>query len=440
MFDLLDCLILQDIKQVGYKTILKLNNNFKSIQDIWESPRLELEKIIGRGEAIDNILKSKIIDKKKYALCVNAAREKEIQMFCIFDDDYPSVLKELNDPPLILYVKGEIPKDINKNIAIAGTRNLTYHGNRLVRNCSKALAEKEYIIVSGLARGTDTAAHLGALDGGGKTIAVLGGGVDIIYPPENDELSKDIINKGGALISEYPLGAKYQDFRLKERNRLISCLSKAIIATEVKEKTGTSITVRHSIQLGRKIFIIPTVRQFSINYTNYQQDIVHLGAVNVLNPTDVLDNLVNDKGFIKINEFFNFIRNNFEIPHNIERDSEFKDAYSINKQSLIKNCGIEEQSFNSTNRAIEEKDGRDALNKYEINFNTGKESIEDSVNKSSAIDNNLTAVYNHGYVNYGIKGNKEEIKIKKTSKKRENRKKHSETNKSAKLSMYSRMD
>ncbi len=442
MFDLLDCLILQDIKQVGYKTILRLNNNFRSIQDIWESPRSELEKIIGRGEAIDNILKSKIIDKKKYAFLVNAAREKEIQMFCIFDDDYPNVLKELNDPPLILYVKGEIPKDINKNIAIVGTRNLTYHGNRVVRDCSKALAEKGYIIVSGLARGADTTAHLGALDGGGKTIAVFGGGVDIIYPPENDELSKDIINKGGALISEYPLGAKHQDFRLRDRNRLISCLSKAIIATEVKEKTGTSITIRHSIQLGRKVFIIPTVRQSSVNYTNYQQDIVHLGAVNVLNPTDVLDNLVNDKGFIKINEFFNFISNNFEITHNIERDGEFKDAYSINKQNLVKNCGIEEQSFNSTNRAIEKKDGRDALNKCETNFNTSKESgsIEDSVNKSSAIDTNLTAVYNHGYANYGIKGNKEEIKKKKANKKRENRKKQSETNKSAKLSMYSLAD
>ncbi len=439
MFDLLDCLMLQDIKQVGCKTILKLNNSFRSIEDIWDSPRSELEKIIGRGEAIDNILKSKIIYRKKYALFVNSAREKDIQMYCIFDDDYPTALKELKDPPIILYVKGEIPKDINKNIAIVGTRNLTYHGNRLARDCSKALAEKGYIIVSGLARGTDTAAHLGALDGGGKTIAVLGGGIDTIYPPENDELSKDIINNGGALISESPLGAKYQDFRLRDRNRLISCLSKAVIATEVKEKTGTSITVRDSIQLCRKIFIIPTLRQSSINYNNYQKDIVHLGAINVLNPTDVLDNLINDKGYIKTNEFFNFINNDFKTSHDMERESGFNDVYITNKQDLIKSREIEKQSFNSINRTMEEKDGGDTSNKYETNINTAKESvsIENGINNCSAIETNLIASSTHVYVNYDIKGKEEETKIKKVNKKRRDREKHSETDKSTKLSMYS---
>lgn len=440
MFDLLDCLILQDIKQVGYKTILKLNYSFRSIEDIWDSPRSELEKIIGRDEAIDNILKSRTIDRKKYAVFVNSAREKEIQMSCIFDDDYPRALKKLKNPPLILYVKGEIPRDINKNIAIVGTRNLTYHGNRLARDCSKALAEKGYIIVSGLARGTDTAAHLGALDGGGKTIAVLGGGIDTIYPLENDELSKDIITNGGALISEFPFGAKYQDFRLRERNRLISSLSKAVIATEVKEKTGTSITVQHSIQLGRKIFIIPTLRQSSTNYTNYQRDIVHLGAINVLNSTDVLDNLINDKGYIKTNEFFNFISNDYKILHGIERESDFNDAYSINKQDLIKNNEIEKQSFNSNNGTTDEKDNGEASNTYETNFNPTKEfgAIEDGINDCSAIHTNLIVASTHGHVNYGIKEDK--TKKKKINNKRRNRQKRSETGKSTKQSMFSQAE
>ncbi len=324
MLDLLDCLILQDIEQVGSEIILELNSRFESIDDIWESSRSELEDIIGRGEVVNNILKSKSIDKKKYALSINLARGKGIQIYCIFDEEYPGVLKELKDPPPVLYLKGELPEDINKNIAIIGTRNTTHHGNRLTRDCSKTLAKNGYIVISGLSRGADTAAHLGALDGGGRTIAVLGSGIDEIYPSENDELSKDIVNNGGALISESPLGARCQDLRLKERNRLISCLSKAVIAAEAKEKTGTSIAVQHAVQLGRKIFVIPALRESSINYTNYQKDLVYLGAINVLDPADVLNNLLNDRGYIETSDFLHFISNDFKINYNEIAEKETK--------------------------------------------------------------------------------------------------------------------
>lgn len=383
MFDLLDCLILQDIKKIGYKTILKLNSSFESVDAILGSTQSDLENIIGKGEAVHNILKTKNIDKKKYAMHINSVSEKGIQIFCIFDDDYPIILKELNNPPLILYIKGEIPQDIDKNIAIVGTRNLTHHGNRLTRDCAKTLAENGYTVVSGLARGTDTTGHLGALDGGGKTIAVLGGGIDSIYPPENDEISKDILSSGGALISESPIGAKYQSFRLRERNRIISCLSKAVIATEVKEKTGTSVTVRHSIQLGRKIFIIPTIRQSSINYSNYQKDLVDMGAINVLDPTDILNNLSNENGYIKINDFFNYTSDDFNLSNNKIKKIEFKGTSN----------SIDKQNKNETN----------IINKNTLNFN---------------------------------KNENKEMEVKKSNKNREKHKKHFDNHKITKLSMY----
>ena len=364
MFDLLDCLILQDIKKIGYKTILKLNTSFESVDAIFGSTQSDIENIIGKGEAVHNILKTKNIDKKKYAMYINSVSEKSIQIFCIFDDDYPYIFKELNNPPIILYVKGKVSHDINKNIAIVGTRNLTHHGNRLTRECAKTLAENGYTIVSGLARGTDTTGHLGALDGGGKTIAILGGGIDSIYPSENDEISKDILSSGGALISESPLGTKYQSFRLKERNRLISCLSKAVIATEVKEKTGTSITVRHSIQLGRKIFIIPTIRQSSINFSNYQKDLVDMGAINVIDPIDVLNNLSNENGYIKTNDFFNYISDDFKLSNNKIEKIEFKGAFDITEKQN-KNEDNYIKKLNSNKEENEEKKSNINFKKHE---------------------------------------------------------------------------
>lgn len=179
----------------------------------------------------------------------------------------------------------------------------------------------------------------------------------------------------------------------------------------------------------------------NLRYTNYQRDIVHLGAINVLNPTDVLDNLINDKGYIKTNEFFNFISNDYKISNDMRSETDFNGAYSINKQDLIRNREIEKQSFNS-NRTTEEKDDGGVSNKNETNFNTTKESgsIEDGINDRNAIDTNLIVASTYGYANYDIKGKKDETKIKKINKKRRDRQKHTETDKSTKLSMFSKAE
>ena len=205
--------------------------------------------------------------------------------------DYPKILKEISGASKQLYVRGELPGNHEMNFAIVGTRTASEYGKTLAFKIAKELAELGFNIVSGLALGVDTESHLGALAGGGKTVAVLGSAIDYnsIYPSVNISLVKNIVSNGGAVISEYAPGTKSEIWYFPERNRIISGLSRGVLVVEAPEKSGALITARLALEQNRDVFAIPG-SIFSKNSigTNI---LIKSGAKVVTSVDDILEEL-----------------------------------------------------------------------------------------------------------------------------------------------------
>ena len=171
-------------------------------------------------------------------------------------DNYPELLKQIPGQPLLLYVNGDVDSLHLPSLAIVGSRNPTHGGLRNSFEFARYLARHGFAIVSGLAEGIDTAAHRGALDAGGRTVAILGHGIDRVYPSANRKLAHTIAH-GGALVSEYPLGARPERWHFPERNRLISALSLGTLVIEAARQSGSLITARLAAEQGREVFALP---------------------------------------------------------------------------------------------------------------------------------------------------------------------------------------
>lgn len=171
--------------------------------------------------------------------------------------DYPKKLKDLTDAPYSLYVKGTLPDPEKHHVAIVGSRACSAYGKTVTDMLSRELAAYGIGVISGMARGIDTVGQRGVLAAGGKTYAVLGSGLDVVYPRENIELYEQILECGGGVISEYPLGAQPVQWRFPMRNRIISGLSDAVLVTEAAERSGSLITVEFALEQGKEIFALP---------------------------------------------------------------------------------------------------------------------------------------------------------------------------------------
>jgi DNA processing protein len=172
------------------------------------------------------------------------------------DADYPAVLRHIPDPPLALMVRGDLPGEDEVAIAIVGTRHATSYGRRIAEELARDLATAGVTVVSGLAAGIDAAAHRGALEAGGRTLAVLGTGVDVVYPRWHRELAAAVAGQG-ALVSEFACGTAPLAFHFPRRNRLISGLTRGTIVVEAAEKSGSLITARYALEQGREVFAVP---------------------------------------------------------------------------------------------------------------------------------------------------------------------------------------
>ena len=207
----------------------------------------------------------KLVGDKAYSELVRAGNELEriltlmeqtgVSVITPDSDAFPPALTFIPDPPKLLYIKGELPACAC--VAIVGSRHDTRYGRTQATHIARDLARAGVCVVSGLARGIDTAAHRGALEGGGRTVAFLGCGLDNIYPPENKELAAQIVSTGGALVSEYPLGAQPLPYHFPRRNRLISGLSDAVLLIEATRRSGTQSTINHALDQGRMVFALP---------------------------------------------------------------------------------------------------------------------------------------------------------------------------------------
>ena len=216
--------------------------------------------------------------------------ENGIEIITINDKEYPDKLKVIYDPPVVLYVKGNKNILNNKSIAIVGCRMCTKYGEKIAKRLAYNLSLNNINIISGLAKGIDSFAHKGALNKKGKTIAVVGCGLDRVYPEENKILFNEIIKDGGTIVSEYIIGTKPLAKNFPKRNRIISAISDGLIVVEAREKSGTMITVDFALEQGKNIYTIPGNIDNPNSYgTN---DLIKQGAKVITRVEDVLEDLV----------------------------------------------------------------------------------------------------------------------------------------------------
>lgn len=293
------------IKNLGARRKLKLLEIYKNPEKIYNLKKNELLKIEGIGEKIvQNILDGNI--KRNINKYIAYMEKNDIDIISITEEKYPEILKEIYDPPISLYIKGNTEILNSNSIAIVGCRDTTEYGKKAAKYFSYNLSKKGVNIVSGLARGIDSYAHIGNVCAQdekrkeedklkisiqqdniqyGKTIAVVGNGLDIVYPKENKYLFDKIIETGGAIISEYPLGTKPDKMNFPARNRIVSGISKGIIVIEAKEKSGTLITVDFALEQGRDVYVVPgNINSINSVGTN---DLIKQGARLVTNYIDI---------------------------------------------------------------------------------------------------------------------------------------------------------
>ncbi|MBT4936595.1 DNA-protecting protein DprA [Candidatus Peregrinibacteria bacterium] len=253
-------------KNICLQDLIKMKETEKSIQKL-----LELKK---------NIIPEKECEKNKI---------HGISLMYIHDGIYPSKLKEISSPPVFLYYQGEWKDDFDISLAVIGTRRVSAYGKQVVENLVPQLASK-LTIVSGLAIGIDTLSHQACLHASGKTIAVLGGSLENIYPSANKNLAQRILDTGGMLISEFPPGTEARPFHFPRRNRIISGLSLGALVIEGQEKSGSLITARMALEQNREVFAVPG-NIYSSQSTGTNQLIQKGEAKLVKSAEDVFDEL-----------------------------------------------------------------------------------------------------------------------------------------------------
>lgn len=256
-----------------------------SPQTVFETDGTELQKVRGIGEKLcGSILEQRTgIDPLEE---IARAEELGVRILTPLDVEYPAALKTIHDPPLALYVRGAFLPADDHSLGMVGSRKATHYGLNVADRLAYQLAQTGFTIVSGLARGIDTAAHQGALKAKGRTIAVLGAAIDQLYPPENAELA-DAIAQHGAVISEYPLGRQADRQTFPYRNRIISGLSQGVVVVEAGFKSGSLHTADAALEQGRSVFAVPgRIDHPSAKGTNF---LIKNGAKLVDNVGDILE-------------------------------------------------------------------------------------------------------------------------------------------------------
>jgi DNA processing protein len=242
------------IPGVGSATLLALKEAFGSLRVAWEASPADLRSIGLNGSAAQAIAEGRRgIDPVDEIDRIHSAG---ISILAIDNPDYPRLLREIPHAPALLYVRGELKVEDELAVAMVGTRKATAYGADMARRIAFDFGKSDVTVVSGLALGIDTVAHHAALDSGGRTIAVMGSGLDIIYPARNRRLAENVVNHG-ALVSEYPLGTRPDARNFPARNRIISGLSRGVVVVEAPLKSGALITASFAADQGREVYAVP---------------------------------------------------------------------------------------------------------------------------------------------------------------------------------------
>jgi DNA processing protein len=241
---------------VGPRAATKLLERFGSADAVFHGRRTELESLRLMPETIESIIKREFEEKAVEEL--DRVKQLGGDVLILDDGSYPSLLREIADPPITLYVRGDWQSCFElPGIGLIGSRMCSTYGENASEMLARDLASRGVCVISGLARGIDTAAHRGAIRGGGKTIAVLGTGIDGCYPKENARLVNEILEAGGAIVSQFPLGTPPLKDNFPYRNRIISGLSLGVVLVEATEKSGSLITARLAMEQNREVMAVP---------------------------------------------------------------------------------------------------------------------------------------------------------------------------------------
>ena len=243
------------IQGVGSKTVPFLIEILGSAEAVINATAQELDRIDGLTPSI----RKSLVDKKLGSSLereLKLIEEYECKVITLYEEEYPPLLKEVDSPPLLLYVRGELIPEDAFSIALVGSREAKDYGRRVSYQLAYQLAQRGITITSGFAKGIDTCAHRGALEANGRTLAVMGNGLSLTYPSGNSEMEKKII-ESGALISEFPMGMKPRSENFPRRNRIISGLTLGTVVVEASNRSGALITARLASEQGREVFAVP---------------------------------------------------------------------------------------------------------------------------------------------------------------------------------------
>ena len=278
---------LASVEGLGPVKKLALLNKFKSVKKIYNATEKVILKVDGMSDKIvQNMQKAKdakLLEKyEKYIL------KNDIKIINISDDNYPAKLKNIYAPPITIFAKGDISLLNSKSIAIVGSREPSKYGIYVAEKFSTELSKEGITIISGLAKGIDTFAHIGALSSFGKTIAVLGSGIDVVYPKENAKYYREISEKG-LIISEYIVGTAPESKNFPQRNRIISGLSDGVLVVEARKNSGTMITTDFALEQGKELYVIPG--NITSNLSAGTNNLIKEGAKLVTDVYEILEDL-----------------------------------------------------------------------------------------------------------------------------------------------------
>jgi DNA processing protein len=294
--DLACWIALSLLPDVGPVRARKLLSVFASPEMVFRAGRDDLKKVEGIGAVIAR----KIMDFSSWGDIERQIREMEdrnIKVICLQESAYPEMLREAQDAPVVIYTRGDLIPDDKFAIAVVGSRRLTQYGASVAEKISEELASCGFTVVSGMARGVDSIAHKAALKAGGRTIAVLGSGLDIPYPPENKTLMENIV-KSGCAMSEFPPGTPPEKENFPRRNRLISALSLGVLVVEATFDSGALITARYAAEQGREVFAVPG--NITSRCSEGTNELLRRGAILVRKAEDIVEELSPVlKGFLR---------------------------------------------------------------------------------------------------------------------------------------------
>ena len=389
---------LNQIEKIGDRRIYELIKHYESVESIFEDKEKNLKELIEKKFKfkVNDFSKNEILDKAENI--IKKSEEHGIKILSLFDKEYPFNLKQIDNPPYILYYKGDLKKLRRNSVSIVGTRNPTNESKKYAFDIASKLSALNITVVSGMAKGIDKEAHLGAISSLVNTAAVLGNGIDIVYPSENVKVYNKLI-ESGIVVSEFEVGRKPDRMNFPRRNRIISGLSYATIMVEASSKSGALITVDYALNQGREVYIAPydeKLKEYFGNHKLYKE-----GAKIIYDITDILEDF--DSIFSNDDDYLKMKLKYFE-GGNISSEKNIKENKIIKTQ---KNKDIKENKTIkkiNENKKIEKPNLEgDEAKLYDIISKNDKVHIDDIIEKTEMKTQVVTSVLMQLEINGFIK-------------------------------------